>query len=79
MDANTPGKIFFLRCYTNICDDVNSASGGELTGLGISAAISYIISPKIRSEVGKQGSVQTYFADFYRNVPYFLKYRQNTV
>ena len=36
-----------------------------------------IISPNIRSEIGKQGSAKVYSADFYRNCSYFPKYAQN--
>ena len=36
-----------------------------------------IISPNIRSEVGKQGSAKVYSADLYRNGSYFPKYAQN--
>ena len=35
-----------------------------------------IISPNIRSEVGKQGLAKVYSADFYRNGSYFPKYAQ---
>ena len=37
----------------------------------------FIISPNIRSKVGKQGSAKAYSADFYRNGSYFLQYTKN--
>ena len=37
----------------------------------------FIISPNIRSKVGKQGSAQAQSVDFYRNGSYFLQYTQD--
>ena len=69
--------VFFFRCNINVCDEVKSVNYLMENKLNLSFLLDFIISPNIRSKVGKQGSAQAHSVDFYRNGSYFLQYTQD--